>query len=112
MDGIKWTNHKFGTKKVVWYKAEVGCLELWCRQVVMVRATKNKRSVKEWDGTVYFGNEWVASIPTTRKLFESAKKDVERLAIKYLVGYNIIGLKALKKIGLLEEILSEVGVDL
>lgn len=111
MDGIKWTNHKFGTKKSPWYKAKIGDIELWCRQVTIVCATKNRRGIKGWDGTIHIGDKWLASTKT-RKLLESAKKDAERIATKYLFGGGLIMLKGFKEMGLLEEALSQVGVDL
>lgn len=111
MDGIKWTNHRLGTEKLPWYKAEVGYIELWCRQVKIVCATKNRRAINGWDGTIYIGDKWGASTKT-RKLLKSAKEDVEILAIKYLVGYGFLTLKALKKTGLLKEMLLQVGVNL
>lgn len=109
MNEIRWT--KSGTERFPWYKARIGYIELWCRSTIIVHATKNRRGIRGWDGTVYFGNKWVA-YTKTRKLLESAKKDAERLAIEYLVGSGFTTLKALKKTGLLDEVLSEVGIDI
>lgn len=111
MNGIKWTNHKFSTEKLPWYKTRIGCIELSCIQVIIVHATKNRKGIKGWDGSVYFGNKWVASIKT-RKILELARQDVERLAIEYLFGHGYVILNGLKKVGLLGEMLSQVGIEL
>ncbi len=98
MGDIKWIQS--GTKKVPHYRAKIGCIELVCRGYT-----------NEWRCSVYFGNTWVKDT-NIRVSLERALKDAERFAIEYLFGCGFVVLKELKKIGFLEEMLSEVGIDL
>lgn len=109
MNGIKWVNK--GTRRLPWYVAEIGCVGLCCRQEIITHASKNRRIRKEWGFSVDFGNKWIA-VTKTRKSLQLAKEDAEKLGIKYLFSCGFIALSGLKNVGLLEELLSEVGVDL
>lgn len=112
MNRIKWT--KSGTKKVPNYDAEIGYICLRCRPEMKYSYQEtywNPCLIVRWHCSVYFGNKWVVDIKT-RKSLKCAQKDAEKLAIKYLFGCSFVILKELKKMGLLEEMLSEVGIDL
>lgn len=98
MNGIKWVQR--GTKQFPYSSVKIGDIELHCH------SSKN-----EYRSSVYFGNKWIADT-CIRRSSDLAQKDAEILAIRYLLGHSFILLQTLKKIGLLEDMLSEVGVDL
>lgn len=107
MNRIKWI--KSGTNIAPSYDAKIGCINLLCRSEYNMYFTK--RRVIGWNCSVYIGNKWINRTKTIKSL-ELAQKKGEELAIEHLFGYGFVVLKELKKMGLLEEMLSEVGVDL
>lgn len=105
MNGIRWI--KSGTKKSPHYDAKIGCINLRCRSEM----NYSPYPITRWRCSVYIENKWVCGTET-RESLKLTQEDGEKLAIQYLFGCGSIALKELKKMGLLEEMLSEVGVDL
>ncbi len=114
MEGIVWTKFEFHSGKTVSYKAKVGCMELWCRPSKTTLG--NKPRILGWMCSVYFGeHDWPCKVfgHTKREIpLELAQKEGEKLAIKYLLGHGLTIVRALKRTSLLEDVLSEVGIDL
>jgi hypothetical protein len=70
-----------------------------------------------WVGSVYFDDKSVDFIKCRYyhirgRSLEFVQRECEKSAIKYLFGHGFLVLKTLKKVGLLEEMLSEVGIDI
>lgn len=91
------------------YVAKVGCFELICRPDIEFR--HQKASATTWQCDIYVGNKPLVGGPPWKSL-KSCQEDAEERLVQYLLGCGLEMLKALKKIGLLEEVLSEVGIDL
>jgi len=98
MDCFKWI--ECGTKRLPHYISKIGPIDMFC----------NNNVYGKWICSIYFGRKWVAD-SYARKSLSRAKKDGERLAVEYLLGNGFIVLKILKKMNLLEDILSEVRGD-
>lgn len=110
MNRIKWI--KSGTEKFPNYNAKIGPIDLRCRpEMKYSRLDRPGNSIYKWRCSVYLKDKWVVGTKN-RKSLENAQKDGEKLAIQYLFGYGFIILKELKKMGILEEMLFEVGIDL
>ena len=101
MNEIKW--YKSGVTGN--YLSTVGCFELVCRPKVEYTGRN------EWQCDIYIGNTPLVGGPSFKSL-ELSQEDAEIRIIQYLFGCGLVTLKTLKKIGLLEEMLSEVGIDL
>ncbi len=112
MQGIRWIKSFCGyPKKVHNYNAEIGHILLCCRPSIEYLGNYSEINVIGWTCTLYFGNTQIGQTKREKPL-ELVQKEAEKLAIKYLFGYGFVALKALKKMNLLEEALSEIGVDL
>ena len=114
MKGIRWTKSngsRFSYNNILsQYKAKIGSIKLWCRPSIKY-LRGGKVCITGWTCYLYF--EHIQIGHTTReKSLEFTQKEAEKLAIKYLLGYSLNAVKALKRIGLLEQVLSEVGIDL
>lgn len=114
MNKIKW--FKSNIEELPHYYAKIGYIDLICRSEIKCA---NGRIVG-WCCSVYFGNKWICATKTAR-VYEHDRPDfalklcqanAERMAVQYLLGHGFLTLKALKRMGLLEEILLQVGVDL
>lgn len=114
MDGIRWTKSYPGrfkySRKIPNYNAKIGFIKLWCRpSIKYLRGYKIR--IIGWTCYLYFGDRQIGHTAREKSL-ELTQKGAERRAIKYLLGDSLVAIKALKKMGLLEEVLSEVGIDL
>lgn len=113
MEGIVWTNSRtsFGSSKVVNYNARIGCIKLWCRPSLRGYFNNNKPRILGWTCSLYF--EQISLGCTKREIpLECAQKKGEKLAIEYLLSHGLVIIRALKRTNFLEEVLSEVGIDL
>jgi hypothetical protein len=121
MERIKWV--KDGGIKFPCYEANVGSYLLECVPIVKNRNIPYKYShlkysykkvdthISGWYGFVLFDGKQLHRT-TKRKSKELAQKDVEKIMVEHLFCYGFLVVKELKRMGLLEEVLSEVGVDL
>lgn len=114
MEGIIWTKSKISRSRrhegIFNYKAKVGCIELWCRPSKTCSG-RIKDGRFGWTCSLYF--EQFSLGETKREVpLEYAQKEGEKLAIKYLLSHGLTIVRALKRTNLLEDVLSEVGVDL
>lgn len=112
MKGIRWIKSCpswYFRKKIPNYNAKIGHIRLWCRPSTR-HYDNGKFRILGWIGSVYFENKSVDFVIEGKSL-EFVQKKAEKSAIKYLLGHGFITIKALKKVGLLEEMLSEVGID-
>lgn len=91
------------------YVAKVGCFELICRPEIEYR--RQKAHITSWQCDIYMGNKPLSGGPPLKSL-KLCQEDAEKWIVQYLLGYGLVTLRALKRIGLLEEVLSEVGIDL
>lgn len=111
MKGIRWFKSYYGYRKETPnYNAKIGHIKLCCRPSIRY-LRDNKRRIFGWTCNIYLGNKQIGQT-TREQSLEFTQKEAEKLAIKYLLGYSHVVLKALKKIGLLEDMLSEIGIDL
>ncbi len=109
MDDIKWIKRDETS-----YDAKIGCINLCCRPV-FTRFDNPIRRAVGWRCVIYFDHEFdYEPIGETkrRRSLRLSQEDGEKLVIEYLRGYGFLVLKQLKRMGLLEEMLSEVGVEL
>lgn len=112
MKGIRWIKshpYNFGSN-IHNYNAEIGHICLCCRPY-----TKHSRNGKihiiGWVCFIYCGDKQIGETKIGPSL-DFTQRKAERLAFKYLYGDGFVVLKALKRVGVLEEMLSEVGIDL
>ena len=63
-----------------------------------------------WTCSIYSGTGWVDGVSGVS--LELCQKRAEKIAIKYLLGAGKVVSKELKRLGLLDEVLSEIGVEL
>lgn len=125
MTGIRWLKSGQGTSAK--YTAKIGFFELVCRPQLDYASKEYDESVGEltiveWKCSIYINGsllwsprdgQWITSAGATRVLRQDGvnlslrlcQEKAEKLAIKYLFGCGLVTLKALKKIGLLEEML-------
>lgn len=103
MDNIEWTKNGTGVDSN--YNIRIGGVFLWC---VPIQRSCPRRRVG-WVCVIEFENEYVKTTKR-RKSLRLCQKDGEKLAIEYLLGFGLIFLRDLKKLGLLEEVLSEIGI--
>ncbi len=71
----------------------------------------NKRKIISWRHCVFYEEEFISLTKHARSK-ESSQKNAEKLVLEYLRGYAFQALRELKKMGLLEEALSEIGIDI
>lgn len=110
MNGIRWIkSHSY--KEVPEYNAKIGCISLCCRPSIREYFGNFKARILGWTCTIYFCDRQIGHT-IRKKSLEFVQKEAEKSAIKYLLGNGFITMKALKKVGLAEELLSEVGIDL
>lgn len=110
MNKIKWVSE--GTKKYPCYDADIGCYCLSCIPEVTSSFNREfKPYISGWYGIIYSGCGCVY-MTKRRGSKELAQKDVEKMVIKHLLGSGFLMIKELKKAGLLEQVLSEVGVEI
>ncbi len=91
--------------------AEIGSVEVYCTPRVGYPNDRwNFSHVTGWEPAIWNGKRFISG--KIRKSLEVAKRDCEKMVIQFLVDRGFVVVKELKKTGLLEEVLSEVGIDL
>ena len=108
MKGIVWT--KSHLNEIPYYNAKIGYIKLWCRPSIK-HSRNGKKHIIGWTCYIYFECKRIGHTAKEKSL-EFVQKKAEKLAIKYLLGYSFVTLRALKRTDLLGEMLSEIGVDL
>lgn len=127
MKNIKWDKSdlikQIRSKRFHGYETVIGSIYLYCEPIIKYQFTDrlvNKSHLCGWMGSVFLGNQCIAKtrVVTVRKKDKSDKplrlcqKRTEKLASERLFDYGFVISKQLKRMGLLEEMLSEVGVEL
>lgn len=110
MNGIKWVLSEetfIGDTNAPYISARVGGFYMAPSPIVGVR--KNK--IVGWCHQIFYGKEYI-SLTKRVRLEESSQKNAEKLVLEYLLGCGSTILKGLKEVGLLENALSEIGVDI
>lgn len=100
MDSLEWVKSSGGVGNSYIYEVEIGNIHICCRMYAR----------KRWCCIVYLGDRWISDT-SMRQSLELAKLDGERLMTRYLLGDGLTIMNALKKLDLLEIVLSEVGID-
>lgn len=119
MTGIRW--FKSGKGVYAHYIAKIGSIELACRPRLNWAPKEYDEPVAKpiivgWKYFLYVENKLVVDTKTIRAhkqdevdlALKLCQENAEKIAIKYLFGYGSVTLKALKKVGLLEEILESI----
>ena len=111
MDKVKWI--RCGKSKFPSYNAEIGLYSVHCVPIVKNRNNhyRGDKYLFGWYGFVLLGNRQLQET-TKRKSKKLAQKDLEKIVDEHLFCCGFLIIKELKRRGLLEEVLSEVGVDL
>lgn len=113
MKKIKWTKDG-SVAGFLCYQAKIGFIYMSCTPQIEYfnyHTDYSKRRLIGWRCRIRFNGRSIGS-EKMRKSLENAKSDAEKLAEKCLSGCGFEVVKGLKEVGMLEEVLSEVGIDL
>jgi len=119
MKGVKWIKRNIPVRKLndrvittaESYSAVLGNISLTCRPSIKYpNHYEHKAYCVGYQGSARYNGQSVFG--TVRKSLHLAKKDAEKFATRYLLGGGNIVLKQLKRTGLLEEALFDVGIDI
>lgn len=123
MGGIKWVQAgeiDIGDSQIPSMVAKVGGFYITPAPIIRI-SHRTRRGVTfigngnnkiiDWRHAISYEEEFISLTKNSRSE-ETSQKNAEKLVIEYLRGNAFETLKELKKIGLLEEALSEIGIDI
>lgn len=75
------------------------------------RINYDRSVITYWSHQIFWGGKCISQTRHVRSE-KLSQKNAEKLVLEYLFGYSSVILKGLKEVGLLEEALSEIGIDI
>lgn len=112
MKEIIWKSD-VGESQFITYYAKIGFVDAYCTpwQLQEIKYPNNcYDKLIGWEYKIWFKGKSIRG-NKLRKSLEDAKSDAEKLARECLLGHGFEIIKELKEVGMLEEVLSEVGID-
>ena len=119
MVNFKWVKAGEGIRAI--YYVKIGQLLLTCKpEIVHPWDYLHKQRIVGWKCSIHFGDKWIIDTKTSRVYkhdqcdmsLKLCQRNAEKLATEHMLDLSFVVVNQLKKMGLFEEILLEVGVEI